>query len=328
MFAAGVVLLARSSPSSSAPRTRCSTSPCCATGPFVGVLLAGLLLTFAAFASFTYTSIWLQSVLGPVADRRPASPACRCRCRVRRLGGDRTVPARQPARPIIGGGLLFIGVGGLISGALVHGSASWPALIPGFVVIGIGVGLATPTLGSAAMSAVPVQRGGMAAGAVNTARQLGFAFGIAALGSVFATRAQGVLARPARAQRRRRGPGGRRRAGRPPIAATPHRGRPPPRRRSTVALHAAAGQRRAVARSWSRASSACCAGFAVLGPRPPEREQSPQPASARGSAGHPGRPDVEAGPALNRAEARSRRVCACRSAPDAAVYTRSRTISS
>jgi hypothetical protein len=40
---------------------------------------------------------------------------------------------------------------------------------------------------------VPVQRGGMAAGAVNTGRQLGFALGIAALGSVFETRAQSVL---------------------------------------------------------------------------------------------------------------------------------------
>lgn len=43
------------------------------------------------------------------------------------------------------------------------------------------------------MAAVPLQRGGMAAGAVNTARQLGFAFGIAALGSVFAARAAHVL---------------------------------------------------------------------------------------------------------------------------------------
>ncbi len=43
------------------------------------------------------------------------------------------------------------------------------------------------------MALVPVQRGGMAAGAVNTARQLGFAFGIAALGSVFAARAAHVL---------------------------------------------------------------------------------------------------------------------------------------
>ncbi len=75
----------------------------------------------------------------------------------------------------------------------MHGGASWPALIPGFVLIGIGVGLATPTFSSAAMGAVPPQRGGMAAGAVNTARQLGFALGIAALGSVFAARAAHVL---------------------------------------------------------------------------------------------------------------------------------------
>jgi hypothetical protein len=39
------------------------------------------------------------------------------------------------------------------------------------------------------MGAVSADRGGMAAGAVNTARQLGFAFGIAVLGSVFASRA-------------------------------------------------------------------------------------------------------------------------------------------
>jgi hypothetical protein len=44
------------------------------------------------------------------------------------------------------------------------------------------------------MAAVPPQRGGMAAGAVNTARQLGFAFGIAALGSVFTSSAASVLA--------------------------------------------------------------------------------------------------------------------------------------
>ena len=31
---------------------------------FVGVLIAGLVLTLSAFSAFTYTSIWLQSVLG------------------------------------------------------------------------------------------------------------------------------------------------------------------------------------------------------------------------------------------------------------------------
>ncbi len=160
---------------------------------FVGVLIAGVLLTFAAFAAFTYTSIWLQSVLGmsPIQAGLVGLPMSVMAFAVsagigRYLHGDN-------AGPIIGVGLLFIGAGGLLSALLTHGTATWTALAPGFVLIGIGVGLATPTLGSAAMAAVPIQRGGMAAGAVNTARQLGFAFGIAALGSVFTARAQGVL---------------------------------------------------------------------------------------------------------------------------------------
>ncbi len=161
---------------------------------FVGVLIAGLVLTFAAFASFTYTSIWMQSVLGlsPIQAGLTGLPLSLASFVVSAAIG-RHLHGSRPG-PIIGGGLLIIGAGGLVGGVLVHGSASWPALMPGFLLIGIGVGLATPTLSSAAMAAVPVQRGGMAAGAVNTARQLGFALGIAALGSVFATRAAHVLA--------------------------------------------------------------------------------------------------------------------------------------
>jgi EmrB/QacA subfamily drug resistance transporter len=160
---------------------------------FVGVLIAGLLLTFAAFAAFTYTSIWLQSVLGlsPIQAGLTGLPMSVLAFFVSASIG-RFLHGSRPG-PIIGGGLLLIGLGGLLGAALVHGSASWPALLPGYAVIGIGVGLATPTLGSAAMATVEPQRGGMAAGAVNTTRQLGFAFGIAALGSVFAARAQGSL---------------------------------------------------------------------------------------------------------------------------------------
>jgi EmrB/QacA subfamily drug resistance transporter len=160
---------------------------------FAGVLIAGFVLTFAAFASFTYVSIWLQSVLdlSPIEAGLTGLPLSVAAFAVSAAIG-RFLHGSRPG-PIIGGGLILIGLGGLIGAALVHGSASWPELVPGFLVLGIGVGLATPTLSSAAMSAVPVERGGMAAGAVNTARQLGFAFGIAALGSVFAARVSSVL---------------------------------------------------------------------------------------------------------------------------------------
>lgn len=61
------------------------------------------------------------------------------------------------------------------------------------IVTGLGVGMSAPTLSSTAMSVIPPQRGGMAAGAVNTARQLGFALGIAALGTLFAARITSAL---------------------------------------------------------------------------------------------------------------------------------------
>lgn len=82
--------------------------------------------------------------------------------------------------------MVLIGAGSLLDALLLTGDASWPQLMPGLAVAGVGVGLAMPTLTSAAMGAVRAQRGGMAAGAVSTVRQLGFAIGIASLGSVFA----------------------------------------------------------------------------------------------------------------------------------------------
>ena len=156
---------------------------------FVGTLLAALTLNVAAFAVLTYTSIWLQSVVGlsPIQAGLVGLPLAGAAFLVSAVGG-RLLHDRAPG-PIIGGGLLLIGIGACLDALMLGDTSSWPALVTGFVVIGIGVGLATPTLSSSAMAAVPVERGGMAAGMVNTMRQLGFAIGIAVLGSVFAARA-------------------------------------------------------------------------------------------------------------------------------------------
>jgi predicted MFS family arabinose efflux permease len=137
----------------------------------------------------TYTSIWLQSFLGlsPIEAGLTGVPLSASSFLVSILFG-KFLHSSAPG-PITGGGFILIGGGALLSALLVGRDSSWPALIAGFVVCGLGVGLATPTLSSTAMGAVSPDRGGMAAGAVNTARQLGFAFGIAVLGSVFESRA-------------------------------------------------------------------------------------------------------------------------------------------
>jgi hypothetical protein len=75
----------------------------------------------------------------------------------------------------------------------LDGSSGWAAVLPGLAVIGVGSGIAIPTVVAAAMAAVPRERGGMAAGAVNTGRQLGFAAGIGVLGSIFSSRVDALL---------------------------------------------------------------------------------------------------------------------------------------
>jgi EmrB/QacA subfamily drug resistance transporter len=154
-------------------------------GPLAGVLVAATLYTAVAFAALIYTSIWLQTILGlsPVAAGLVTLPLSALSFVVAAAGGR--VLHDIPARLVLVGGLL--GVGDLLEIGLGGGS-SWPRLLPGMAILGIGVGAMSPVLASAAMASVPAERGGMAAGAVNTARQLGFALGIAILGGVFVSR--------------------------------------------------------------------------------------------------------------------------------------------
>ncbi|WP_222267595.1 MFS transporter [Modestobacter marinus] len=159
---------------------------------FSGIMLGGLLLNAAAFSSNLYVSLWLQSVLGlsPLQGGLVFIPLSLLSFLVAALAG-RALQTRPP-RFVLGAGLVLIGVGSLLM-ARLDGGSSWPVLVPGLAVLGVGVGAANPTLASAALAAVPREHSGMASGAVNTARQLGFALGVAVLGSVFTARAGAVL---------------------------------------------------------------------------------------------------------------------------------------
>ncbi len=61
-------------------------------------------------------------------------------------------------------------------------------LAPATAVIGLGQGMALPSLIGAALSHVPSERAGAAAGILTTAQQFGVASGVAVIGAVFYTR--------------------------------------------------------------------------------------------------------------------------------------------
>jgi EmrB/QacA subfamily drug resistance transporter len=152
-------------------------------GPLAGLLVTAALYSVAAFAYIAYESLWLQSVRGmsPVQTGLALMPLA-FMAFVVSLATGKWLHA-VPARWRIGAGMALIGLGALAQ-AQLDAQADWSALLPGLAITGLGVGLATGPLASAALATVPRDRGGMASGALNTARQLGYALGIAALGLV------------------------------------------------------------------------------------------------------------------------------------------------
>jgi hypothetical protein len=77
---------------------------------------------------------------------------------------------------------------GLTSMAHLTATSSWLVLLPGFALAGIGLGITSTGLASAALSAVEPARAGMAAGLTNTLRQVGTATGVAVFGALYASR--------------------------------------------------------------------------------------------------------------------------------------------
>ena len=158
---------------------------------FATLLVTAALLPAAAWALLAYQTLWLQSVLGlsPVQAGLVWLPASLTTFAVSVLLGR--VMHKASARLLIGAGMLIIAAGALAQTAIDPGSG-WVVLVPGMFLIGLGAGLVLGPLSAAAMAAVPGPRAGMAAGAVNTFRQLGYAFGIAVLGAVFHSRLEQV----------------------------------------------------------------------------------------------------------------------------------------
>ncbi|MEW1824944.1 MFS transporter [Streptomyces sp. NPDC088196] len=159
---------------------------------FVGVMAGALAFNGVAFGGMPYLSIWLQTVLGmsPVRGGLTLLPLTGAAVVVSVLAGK--LLHGVPARLTIGGGLLLIGTGCFCQAVLGAGS-DWTTLVPGLVLVGIGTGLVAPGIAGAALAAVPAERAGMAGGAVNTVRQLGYALGVAVAGTVLTSRMRDTL---------------------------------------------------------------------------------------------------------------------------------------
>jgi hypothetical protein len=92
-----------------------------------------------------------------------------------------------PRWPITIGCGLF-GAGLLITNALISPHPAYLALTLALALAGVGIGITVTPVTSAALGAVPRERSGMAASAVNTSREMGAVTGVAILGALVSGR--------------------------------------------------------------------------------------------------------------------------------------------
>jgi EmrB/QacA subfamily drug resistance transporter len=151
---------------------------------FTGVQLAAFAVSASLFALFLYLTLYLQNYLGysPLQAGLRYLPITLAPFFVAPIAV--ALMSRLPARVLMAIGLTGVGGGLLLMSGLSSGS-SWTALLPGFIVAGVGVGLLNPVIADVAVSVVPKEKSGMAAGINDTFRQVGVSVGTAAWGAVF-----------------------------------------------------------------------------------------------------------------------------------------------
>ena len=149
---------------------------------------------FVAFAisatvvgTITYLSLYLQNTLGysPVQGGLRLLPMFLASFSVAFLTGR--LIGKVAMRVLLGVAMAAAAVG-LASMAHLTATSTWLVLLPGLVLAGIGLGITSTALASAALSAVEPARAGMAAGLTNTLRQVGTATGVAVFGALYASR--------------------------------------------------------------------------------------------------------------------------------------------
>jgi EmrB/QacA subfamily drug resistance transporter len=160
---------------------------------FVGVQFGTFCIGGGMFALFPFLSIYLQDILGnsPLGAGMRFLPITVFIFIVPLA--TRKLAARVPMWALLSTSLGIASIGALLMADISTGSR-WTALLAGFVVSGIGIGLANPTIATAALRVVDPARTGMASGISNTCRISGLAMGVAVLGAVLQARVGSHLA--------------------------------------------------------------------------------------------------------------------------------------
>ena len=153
---------------------------------FLGSNLVGFFVSFAMLAQFFFLALYMQNILGysPLQAGIRFLPSTLILVVLGPLAGRLT--DRVGPRPLMTLGLVVVSAALFTqSGITVH--TSYLRLLPGFVLMGIGIGLVMSPMSTAAMNSVDRTKSGAASGVLSMSRMVGGTFGVAVMGALIAT---------------------------------------------------------------------------------------------------------------------------------------------
>ncbi len=160
---------------------------------FTGGTVTMMLWAFGIFGIYFFTSLFLQDFLGfsPTKAGLAFVPMALCLALAATLAGP--IYTRLGTHRTVAAGMVAMAAGLFLMSTLGAG-ATFAALMPGFVVFGLGAGLMQVPLTNAILHSQSGDNAGMASALLNAAREVAGLFGITVIGAVLRSRQGSELA--------------------------------------------------------------------------------------------------------------------------------------
>ena len=159
-----------------------------------GANVSGFILGTALFAMFLMLTLYMQQVLGYSAMETGVAYLAVAGTAILWSAVAAQLVTRVGVKPILTIGMAALTAGLILFTQVSVGGSYVSDLLPGFLLIGLGIGFAFVPISIAALAGVQPSEAGLASGLINTSQQIGGALGIAALSTIATSRTSDALA--------------------------------------------------------------------------------------------------------------------------------------
>jgi EmrB/QacA subfamily drug resistance transporter len=159
----------------------------------VGANIAGLILGTVLFSMFLMLTLYMQQVLGYSPMRTGLAYLAVAGTAIIWSAVAAQLVTRVGVKPVLVAGMAFLSAGLVYFTQISVGGSYLGDLLPGFLVIAVGMGFSFVPISIAALAGVRASEAGLASGLLNTSQQVGGALGIAALSALATSTTAGQL---------------------------------------------------------------------------------------------------------------------------------------